>query len=245
MADRTKISWASTTWNPITGCTPVSEGCQHCYARRMAKRLQAMGAKGYEDGFKVTPHPERLDEPLHWRKPRRIFVCSMGDLFHEDVLGEFVAQVFDIMQYAQHHTYLVLTKRPGNLAMYFQWHLPLWRRWHIWYGTTAENQKRAYERIPVLTDIPCAHLWVSLEPLLGPVDLRPWLHKLGWVVVGGESGPRYRPMHIDWVRDVRDKCVDAGVPFYFKQFAGVHPKKLPELDGRVWDQQPKFGASEE
>lgn len=243
MADRTGISWATTTWNPVTGCRPISEGCQHCYAQTMAKRLQAMGAKGYEDGFRVTLHCERLDQPLRWRKPRRIFVCSMGDLFHGAVPAEFVAKVFAVMKLAQHHTFLVLTKRPELMVMRSRF-IPGWPSDypHVWLGVTAENQRRADERIPLLLDTPDAHSFVSLEPLLGPVDLSPWLCRLEWVIVGGESGPGYRPMHIDWVRDIRDQCYERA-PFHFKQFSGVRSVKLPELDGRVWDAVPPLGGA--
>lgn len=248
MSDNTGITWADSTYNPVTGCSPISEGCQHCFARTMAKRLQAMGSPGYEYGFEVTLHPERLDEPAHWRKPRRVFCVSMGDLFHEEVPGEFINRVWMSAFNAPRHTYLFLTKRPARLlewtrrkAAATQWPIEdIWPDW-MWLGVTAENQARADERIPILLDTPAAHRWISMEPLLGPVDLRPWLSRLGWVVVGGESGPGYRPMNLDWVRDLRDQCAAARVPFHFKQFDGVRPAKLPELDGVVHDAVPPFG----
>lgn len=248
MSDRTGITWSDSTWNPVTGCTPISEGCARCYAEKMAKRLQAMGAKGYEHGFEVALHEDRLDEPSHWRKPRRIFVCSMSDLFHAGVPGDFINRVWSAAYNAPRHTYLFLTKRPERLrdwtqrkAAATQWPIEdIWPDW-MWLGVTAENQARADERIPILLDTPAAHRWVSLEPLLGPVDLKPGLADLDWVVAGGESGPGYRPMNLDWVRDLRDQCKAAGVPFHFKQAAGVRPAKLPPLDGVVYDAVPPFG----
>lgn len=281
MSDGTGITWASSTWNPTSGCTPISEGCRNCYAEKMAKRLQAMGAKGYERGFEVTLHPERLGEPLHWREPRVVFVVSMGDLFHEDVPLEFIAKVFAVMQLAQHHTFLVLTKRPERMAEFYRWlnsddgsrawlkavvGVPAgpyegwscaWPFRNIWLGVTAENQLRANKRIPILTQIPAAHRFVSIEPILGPVDLTKATGCNGWdgggdfphdprcciqwVIAGGESGPGYRPMDLAWVRGLRDQCRAAGVPLHFKQASGVRPAKLPLLDGVVYDAAPPFG----
>ncbi len=222
----TKIEWATETWNPVTGCTKVSEGCQNCYAERMAKRLA--GRYGYpkDDPFRVTLHPNRLEQPLKWRKPRRIFVCSMGDLFHDDVPVPFLVDVFDVVYKCPQHTFIFLTKRPENLK---------WLRINgpivgaeplsnVWLGVTAENQKTADERIPILLRISAAVKFVSVEPMLGPMVLCRWIARdgfrkgLNWVICGGESGPGARPMHPDWARGLRDQCQTAGVPFFFKQW---------------------------
>lgn len=254
---KTRIKWADSTWNPITGCSPISEGCANCYAERMSKRLAGRFGYPADEPFRVTLHPERLDEPKHWRKPKRVFVCSMGDLFHTDVPFEFIALVFGRMHSARHHTYLVLTKRPDRMAEFIRWYQQEWlgpfaSAWpreyqHVWLGVTAENQRTADERIPLLLAIPAAKRFVSCEPLLGPVDLAGLngligvglstidalngyhIHhddddkaerydRLDWVIAGGETGPGARPMHPDWARSLRDQCQAAGVPFFFKHF---------------------------
>lgn len=248
---KTKIEWATHSWNPVTGCTPISEGCENCYARRMAKRLA--GRCGYPavDPFRATIHPERLDEPFRWKKPRRVFVCSMSDLFHKDVPDEFVWKVFDVMFEAggDKHIYLILTKRPERMHKFIR-NIEDWdssEAPHIWLGVTAENQQRADERIPILLQIPAAVRFVSVEPMLGLVDLtgirfdrntimnvlegcginrlspcqsipNAFCEKIDWVICGGETGPGARPMHPDWVRSLRDQCQDSGVPFFFKQW---------------------------
>lgn len=252
----TKIEWTDETWNPITGCTPTSEGCQNCYAKRMATRLR--GRYGYpkDNPFKVTFHPDRLAQPLKWKKPRRIFVCSMGDLFHKSVPNLTIDLIWEKMKKCPKHTFLILTKRPERLLKDYDNSDPLP---NVWLGVTAENQARADERIPMLLQIPAAVRFVSLEPLLGPVDFtdRPldpestmgeWsdLDQLNWVIVGGESGPGARRMRIDWVRSVRDQCQEAGVPFFFKQMKQMQIRgkliKMPKLDGRVWDEMPTIPA---
>lgn len=237
---QTKIEWTDRTWNPATGCTPISPACDHCYAARMATRLRGRFGYPAADPFAVTLHPERLDEPMRWRKPSRVFVCSMGDLFHEDVPTEFILRVLDRANSAPQHVYQVLTKRAdrmfdiANLVRESGEHWPLP---NIWLGVTAENQEQADKRIPVLLQIPAAVRFVSLEPLLGDVRLDrppsgseplgsgiypPWLIQgLDWVIAGGETGPGARPMHPDWVRSVRDQCQAAGVPFFFKGW-GAH-----------------------
>lgn len=278
----TGIEWTDKTWNPVAGCDRVSPGCDNCYALTMAKRLKAMGSPGYDNdgdprtsgpGFKVTLHPNRLTDPLRWRKPRRVFVDSMGDLFHTDVPDEFIARVFAVMALTSRHTYQLLTKRharmrtllssadfrealaehttdliastPSSLRRRLQigpvaafggaWTVtsspdtgnlwsPPWPLPNVHLGVSVEDQHWADIRIPALLDTPAAVRWISAEPLLGPVDLQPWLspfttdHPLDWIVCGGESGKGARPMHPQWARGLRDQCATAGVPFLFKQW---------------------------
>lgn len=271
------IEWTDVTWNPVTGCDRVSPGCEHCYAATMARRLKAMGSPRYQTdgdprtsgpGFGVAVHEDVLDLPLKWRKPRRVFVNSMSDLFHPRVHPNFIAEVWARMAATPQHTYQVLTKRPKylrtmvndpKLARETWWILndlidekvkedePLAQRmlealialqepggWplpNVWLGVSVEDQQRANERIPVLVDTPAAVRFLSCEPLLGPVDLTRWTwvnpavpqwshyaRLIDWVIVGGESGPGARPMHPQWARDLRDQCVAAGIPFFFKQW---------------------------
>lgn len=269
----TKIEWATDTWNPITGCTKISEACQNCYAERMSKRLA--GRCGYPEGepFRVTLHPDKLDQPMRWKKPRIIFVCSMGDLFHEDVPDRFLDQIFAVMAKAEQHIFLLLTKRPKRAkeyilkAMYDEncnyqgWYeaindleIPdVTPMENIWLGVTTENQARADERIPVLLQIPAAKRFVSVEPMLGPVDLNKYLYPqrlcdghsawqcdedcprrpgLDWVICGGETGPGARPMHPDWVRSLRDQCQEAEVPFFFKQWGEWSPTPAKDVPVR-------------
>ena len=263
----TKIEWADKVWNPVTGCSPVSEGCRNCYARRMAQRLRGRCGYPKDEPFRDTLHPERLAEVSPRQKPSRVFVCSMGDLFQETISVAFIAAVFGMMAWADQHTYFILTKRPQNAMKWFEnlkkynlvatydpvlacaqeitryggpvkaymearekkeWPLP-----NVWLGVSVEDQKTANERIPLLLQTPAAKRFVSIEPMLGPVDFmkipRPerfksspygwhnWLpQELHWVIVGGETGPNARPMHPDWTRSVRDQCIAAGVPFFFK-----------------------------
>lgn len=258
----TKIEWANEVWNPVTGCTKISPGCKNCYAERMAKRLKGRFGYPADDPFRVTLHPDRLGDPYKWKKPRRIFICSMGDLFHEEINNpepyiefgefyegtyehlEFVGEVLSTIADCSHHTFMVLTKRPQNIKLAIQYTKENGRYWpqtpkqiapgftfnrsddylpNLWIGVTAENQEMADERIPILLDIPAAVRFVSVEPMLGPVDLENYLG-LDWVICGGESGPGARPMHPDWVRSLRDQCVEAGVPFFFKQWGEWSPK---------------------
>ena len=325
---KTKIEWADAVWNPITGCTPISPGCQNCYAKRMAQRLRGRCGYPKEDPFRVTMHLERFIEPLRWKKPRKVFVCSMGDLFHEDVKDDWILSAFVAMGltyehtgkmkevspghytgiYKPKHTFLILTKRPERMkeiidrlyskdsdkeweskAHHFAAHLafeigsPLpgnaifdFAKWvedgmpGLWIGVTAENQEQADKRIPILLQIPAAVRFVSVEPMLGAVDLSKWfdntiicdhcgqrfdpsdlsqvfahmtiphqpikqaeysgskrINGLHWVICGGESGPGARPMHPDWVRNLRDQCQSANVPFFFKQWGEwCHSKQM-------------------
>jgi protein gp37 len=250
MSDNTSISWTDATWSPVTGCTKTSEGCTNCYIDRtppfrMAHRRFDGPDVGATTGVKL--HSDRLGIPLSWRKPRMIFVCSLADLFQDEVPDQFIADVFAVMSLARHHTFQVLTKRHARLRTLLNspsfWLLvdralaaraqpPLAgtvprRLPNVWIGVSAENQRWADIRIPALLDTPAAVHWISAEPLLGPVSLRSvWLHgpaRLAWVVVGGESGPKARPMDPNWARALRDQCVSAGVGFHFKQFGEWAP----------------------
>lgn len=242
---KTSIQWTDYSWNPVTGCTPVSPGCAHCYARRMAKRLA--GRAGYPEApheFDVALQPNRLEEPLRWKKPHMVFVCSMSDLFHEDVPFGFIKDVFRVMHSAKTHTFQILTKRPERMLEFFNWGEGYFT-WatdniltNVWLGVTVENQEQANKRIPVLLQIPAAVRFVSVEPMLGHVDISPYLpHEvdsggfdpqgypinitnpgIDWVICGGESGPDARPMNPEWARALRDQCQKANVPFFFKQF---------------------------
>ena len=229
-----KIEWTESTWNPLTGCTKVSPGCKHCYAERMAKRLQAMGQEKYSNGFKLTLHPEVLEDPLKWVKPQMIFVNSMSDLFHKDVPLEFIQAVFDVIRRAHWHTFQVLTKRAERLS-----ELDSFLTWpdNLWMGVSVENQEYTF-RIDYLRQTHAKTKFLSLEPLLGAI---PHMNLTGinWVIVGGESGPGARPIQPEWVTDIRDQCLAAKVPFFFKQWGGVNKKKTGrELEGRTWDELP-------
>ncbi len=242
---KSKIEWTDAVWNPVTGCTKVSEGCRNCYAERMAKRLAGRVGYSAELPFSVTWHVERMGEPLQWKKPRRVFVCSMGDLFHERVPDEVIYDVFEVMIRAPQHTYMVLTKRAQRMQAFMSGSMEFVQE-NIWLGVSVENQAAADERVHWLLDTPAAMRFVSCEPLLGPVDLgdcdlgNGWrvdalngthwgpgmvdyqagCTKLDWVIVGGESGPGARPMHPNWARALRDDCgADrADCPFFFKQW---------------------------
>jgi len=285
----TKIEWADESWNPVTGCAPVSEGCDHCYARKMATRLR--GRYGYpeHEPFRVTLHPDRLDQPLHWRKPRRVFVVSMGDLFHDDVPFQFRDRVLGRCLLAAQHTYLVLTKRAGAMRSYFRMPSRIgmiqtaafldsdpglsepaeWYLRHptvsdkilannLWLLSTVENQDQAW-RIGELLKCPAVVHGVSIEPMLGPVDIREYLQECGggtfpigigrqgigssawhqpaldWVICGGETGPGARPMNPEWPRGLRDQCVEAGVPFFYKRGSDGSRR----LDGKEWNEFPE------
>lgn len=267
----TAIEWTEETWNPATGCTKVSAGCDNCYAERITERFRGKGS------FKeLVLHPDRLETPKKWRKPRTVFVNSMSDLFHAEIPQDFIAQVFGVMALTPRHTYQVLTKRPGRMRalltddrfilkcraeLYRQQTLTEtaggfeWPLRNVWVGVSVEDQEHADKRIPSLMRTPAAVRFLSCEPLLGPVSLTSYLDwmeyegddgvaaiyrpRLGWVIVGGESGINARPMDPAWARRLRDECVEAGVPFFFKQWGGRTPKANGrELDGRTWDQMP-------
>lgn len=240
------IAWTDETWNPIRGCSRVSPGCENCYAERMAARFCGPG-QPYEglakDGRwtrRVRLVEERLCDPLRWKRPRRVFVNSMSDLFHEDLDLDDIARVFAVMDLAAQHTFQVLTKRPGRMSDYMRARYDVCPAPdNIWLGVSVEDQQRADERIPLLTNTPAALRFISCEPLLGPVSLRRFQRKIGWVIAGCESGPGARPMDLEWVRSLRDQCVAAGVPFFFKQ-AIVNGRKdpAPWLDGRPWAEFP-------
>lgn len=246
MSDDTKIQWEDASWNPVTGCTKISQGCKNCYAERLAERF--WGERKFTD---VQLHPERLKDPLHWKKPRRVFVNSMSDLFHEDVPIEFVKDVWTVMLNAPQHTFHILTKRPNRMmeAVDLIMRDGYGILKNVWTGVSVEDQKAADERIPLLLQTPAAVRFVSCEPLLEPVslyklrygddwhwdslrgfqwrahyrDYQAGTAKLDWVIVGGESGPNARPMHPDWAQSIRDQCLAAGVPFFFKQWGEWYP----------------------
>ena len=239
MADRSSIEWTNATWNPVTGCTKISPGCKNCYAERFSERFRGVPGHPFEHGFDLLLRRARLDQPLKWRAPRMIFVNSMSDLFHKDVPTEHVESVFDVMEQANHHTFQMLTKRSSRqrdfLKRRYQHHQP---PAHIWIGVSVEDRLR-HSRVTHLRQSPAAVRFLSIEPLLGPVpDLN--LAGLDWVIVGGESGPRARPIREEWVEDIRDQCVRADVPFFFKQWGGRTPKAGGRmLQGREWNQWPR------
>lgn len=245
MAD-TRIEWAHKVWNPITGCNPVSEGCQNCYARRMANRLRGRCGYPADEPFRVTLHEERLDEPMRWRKPSRVFVCSMSDLFHKDIDTSFRVKVFDVIYQCPQHTFLILTKRPELMKFWLQINGPIVGSKpfpNVWLGVTAENQEMVNKRIPILLQTPASKRFVSVEPMLGPVDLTNFIigpNRLDWVICGSETGPNRREACIEWIGDLCDQCEHAGVPFFLKQME-VDGKivKMPKLNGKVWDRMPE------
>jgi len=222
------------TWNPVTGCTKVSQGCKHCYAERMARRLEAMGSDRYRNGFQVTLHPDLLDVPRRWRQPRVVFVNSMSDLFHDDIPLAYIERVFATMRDCRHHTFQVLTKRSERLAKLAP-ELP-WPE-NVWMGVSVESA-RVLNRIRDLQRVPAAVRFLSLEPLIGPLDALP-LDGIHWAIVGGESGPRARPMRKEWVTSIFRQCRAAHVPFFFKQWGGVR-KDLTgrEFNGRTYNEMP-------
>jgi protein gp37 len=236
MAVGSSIEWTEATWNPLTGCTKVSPGCKHCYAERMAKRLQGMNHPSYVNGFRLTLHERLLTLPLEWKKPRTIFVNSMSDLFHKDVPTEFIFRVFETMCQASQHRFQVLTKRPERAAA-----LSLLLPWpeNVWLGTSVETATY-FSRIDDLRRSGAQVKFLSLEPLLGPLGGIE-LEGIDWVIVGGESGPKARPMDSSWVTEIRDICVARSVPFFFKQWGGVQKKRTGRiLEGRTWDEMPKI-----
>ena len=235
MANRSSIEWTEATWNPVTGCTKVSPGCKHCYAERLALRLNAMGNRRYTNGFRVTLHRDLIALPLKWRRPLFIFVNSMSDLFHEAVPLDFIQAVFATMKAAHWHTFQVLTKRARRLASIAP-NLP-WPE-NVWIGVSVERQDYTW-RVDYLRHVPAVVRFLSCEPLLGPLQLD--LDGIHWVIVGGESGPRARPMNLDWARSIRVQCEAARVPFFLKQLGGAIDKRGKEralLDGRLWRQLP-------
>ncbi|MCA1036595.1 phage Gp37/Gp68 family protein [Bacillus infantis] len=234
MAGNSSIEWTEATWNPVTGCNKVSDGCKHCYAERMAKRLHAMRNPRYENGFNVTLHPDLIEVPKKWIKPRKIFVNSMSDLFHEKVPSDFIKQVFNTMNETPQHSYQVLTKRPERVVELSD---QLNYTSNIWMGTSVENEK-VTKRIDLLKQVPAKLRFLSCEPLLGPLDNLS-LDGIHWVIVGGESGPGARPMEESWVRSIRDQCQDQEVAFFFKQWGGVQKHRFGrELDNRTYDEYP-------
>lgn len=239
MSIGTGIEWTNATWNPTTGCNKVSPGCKNCYAESMSRRLQAMGQEKYRNGFKLTLQPDVLGLPLKWKKSKRIFVNSMSDLFHKDVPDSYIQKVFFVMRQAKQHQFQVLTKRSERLA-----ELDHKLKWtpHIWQGVSVDNADYAC-RIDHLRQTGAHVKFLSIEPLLGPIpDLN--LKGIDWVIVGGESGRGARPIRAEWAREIRDQCLDAGVPFFFKQWGGVNKAKAGRLlDGKEWNQFPSINGA--
>jgi protein gp37 len=234
MGQKSAIEWTGATWNPVTGCTKVSPGCLNCYAERMARRLKAMGQPNYAAGFKPAVHEHALGLPLTWKTPQTIFVNSMSDLFHRDVSTDFILRAFDVMLRADWHLFQILTKRSGRLVQ-LDSQLP-WAG-HIWMGVSVENIDYVH-RIDDLRQTRAAVKFLSLEPLLGPLPALD-LTGMDWVIVGGESGPGARPMDEEWVTDIRDQCLNADVPFFFKQWGGINKKKAGRrLQGQVHNAMP-------
>lgn len=244
MADGSPIEWTDATWNPVTGCTKISRGCDNCYAERFSERFRGVAGHPFEHGFDLTLRPERIPQPLAWRRPRMIFVNSMSDLFHKDVPRAFIDRVFDTMEAADWHVFQVLTKRSSLMMKYLQ------RRFeeracpqNIWCGVSVEDAQ-AKGRIKHISAAPAGARFLSIEPLLGPVGTLD-LTNIDWVIAGGESGPRARLMDPAWVRQVRDECVRQDVAFFFKQWGGLRPKDGGrELDGREWNGFPTRAESQ-
>lgn len=241
MADTTSIEWTDATWNPVTGCTKISPGCDHCYAERFAERFRGTSGHPFQTGFDLTLRPDRLEQPLRWREPRMIFVNSMSDLFHKNIPRDFIARVFDTMERAHWHTFQILTKRSSLMRDFLRRRYPVGRGpAHMWFGVSVENGSMK-SRIRHLVDSPAGVRFLSVEPLLGPMGPLD-LAGLDWVIVGGESGPGARPMHASWARDLREQCLAGDVAFFFKQWGGFRPKSGGrELDGREWNQFPSVG----
>lgn len=234
MATTSNIEWTEMTWNPVTGCTKVSQGCKNCYAERMTKRLTAMGSDRYRNGFRVTLHPDSLDAPRRWKQARLVFVNSMSDLFHDDIPLSYIQRVFSTMHDCPHHTFQILTKRSERLAELAP-SLP-WPA-NVWMGVSVEDS-RVTHRISDLQNVPATVRFLSLEPLIGPLD-NISLNGIHWVIVGGESGPRARPMRKEWVSTILHQCRSARVPFFFKQWGGVRKDLTGRtLNGRTYDEMP-------
>jgi len=242
MSNKSAIEWTDATWNPVTGCDEVSPGCDHCYARTFAERFRGVPGHPYEQGFDLKLWPERIELPLRWRQPRRIFVNSMSDLFHKDVPNDYIQRVFDVMAKADWHNFQVLTKRPRRLAKLA--HSLPWPA-HIWIGTSVELDTYTWRSNEYLRQVPAAVRFVSAEPLLGPLPSLQLDH-LHWLITGGESGAGHRACHPDWVCDLRDRCQAAGVAFFHKQWGGRTPKAGGRLlDGRTWDEMPALLVNQE
>ncbi|TXN20792.1 phage Gp37/Gp68 family protein [Methylobacterium sp. WL9] len=239
MAGSTQIEWTEATWNPVTGCSKITRGCDNCYAERFSERFRGVSEHPFENGFDLTLRPARLEQPLQWRQPKRIFVNSMSDLFHKEIPIDFIDAVFRTMEAANWHTFQLLTKRSSLMARYLK---ARYRKGvapgHIWLGVSVEDAQNAV-RIKHLRAAPITTRFVSFEPLLGPVG-KIDLEGISWAIVGGESGPRCRPMAEEWAMEIRDQCQEAGVAFFFKQWGGIRPKAGGRvLDGREWSQYPK------
>ncbi len=240
MADGSAIEWTDATWNPVTGCTKITTGCDNCYAARFSERWRGIPGHPFENGFDVTLRPERLEQPLRWKRGRMIFVNSMSDLFHKSVPVDFVDAVFDTMESADWHVFQLLTKRSSRMRDYLK------RRYadrsppsHMWFGVSVENARSAV-RITHLRAAPAAIRFLSVEPLIGSVgDID--LTDIHWVIAGGESGPKARIMNIEWARQIRDQCKRQNVSFFFKQWGGIRPKSNGrDLDGREWNDYPEI-----
>lgn len=239
MPTKSNIEWTEMTWNPVTGCTKISQGCKHCYAERMAKRLTAMGSDRYRNGFKVTLHPDLLEVPMRWKKPRTVFVNSMSDLFHEEIPEAYIARVFETMGRCPQHTFQVLTKRAERLA-----ELAPRLRWspNVWMGVSVEDS-RVVDRIDSLRQVPAGVRFLSLEPLIGPLEGLN-LGGIDWVIVGGESGPRARPMKQEWVQSILRQCRTASVAFFFKQWGGVRKDMTGrKLNGTYYNEMPRTSVA--
>jgi len=244
MSDNSKIEWTDATWNPVRGCTKISPGCAHCYAETFAERFRGVPGHPFEFGFDLRLVPEKLGEPIRWSKPRKIFVNSMSDLFHEGVPDDYIEKVCRVMLAANWHTYQILTKRADRMASLLRGKLrDAARAGHIWWGVSVENRKHGLPRIARLRSAKPTVAFLSIEPLLedlGRLDLR----GIHWVIVGGESGPGARPMLKEWVRGIRDQCRRASVPFFFKQWGGVRKNESGRrLDGRTHDEFPDYSES--
>jgi protein gp37 len=239
MSDGSAIEWTEATWNPVTGCDEVSPGCAHCYAKTFAERWRGLPGHHYEQGFDLRLWPQRLEQPLAWKRSRRIFVNSMSDLFHEDIPDDFVAEVFAVMEKADHHVFQVLTKREDRLLALAP-DLP-WPA-NVWMGTSIEN-RRFVHRADALREVKAAVRFISAEPLLGPLEGLD-LSRIDWLIAGGESGPGHRRLDSSWVMELRDRCVEERVAFFFKQWGGRTPKAGGrELQGRTWDEYPEPAIS--
>jgi protein gp37 len=242
MADATAIEWTDATWNPVTGCTKISAGCDHCYAERFSERFRGTPGHPFETGFDLMLRPERLEQPLRWRQPRMIFVNSMSDLFHKEIPKGFIARVFDTMEQANWHTFQVLTKRSSLMRDFLRKRYGRHRSpAHMWFGVSIEDGTKK-SRVQHLRNAPAGVRFLSIEPLIGPMG-KIDLTDIDWVIVGGESGPGWRAIDPDWVRSIRDQCLASGVAFFFKQWGGLRPKSGGrQLDGREWNDFPDVPA---
>jgi protein gp37 len=239
MSDKSSIEWTDATWNPVRGCTKISPGCKHCYAKTFAERFRGVPGHPYEQGFELRLVPEKLSDPLKWKKPRKIFVNSMSDLFHHDVPDDYIVQVCEVMLQAHWHTFQVLTKRADRMAKLLNSKLSFASKFeHIWWGTSVENRKHGVPRIAQLRSARVAVRFLSIEPLLedlGKLNLK----KIHWMIVGGESGAGARPMDSEWVRSLERQCRESDVPFFFKQWGGVRKSETGRLlDGLTYDELP-------